>query len=231
MKKKYYIYHHLGLGDHIIVNGLIRKLIKDDGLYFLFCKKHNLDSVEFMFKDLTNLKIISVNNDLDVIKFINGNNITNVIKIGHENLEFIKRFYNCTWDESFYKQLNVDFEERWDSFYYERDEEVEDSLFNECNPEKVPYALIHNLDSTGTDRIDYNKVSPTLKRIYVTKSDTIFDYGKLIENANEVHCIDSSFKHIVDSIPTNGVLFYHKNYNFRSTSSDDHKYRKNWNVI
>jgi hypothetical protein len=27
------------------------------------------------------------------------------------------------------------------------------------------------------------------------------------------------------------VLFYHKNYNFRSTSSDDHKYRKNWNVI
>ena len=59
MKKKYYIYHHLGLGDHIIVNGLIRKIIKDDGLYFLFCKKHNVDSVEFMFKDLTNLKIIS----------------------------------------------------------------------------------------------------------------------------------------------------------------------------
>jgi hypothetical protein len=184
-----------------------------------------------MFNDIDNLHLISVNSDSDVHKFLSSNKINDVIKIGHENLEFIKRFYNCTWDEAFYRQLNVDFKERWDSFFYKRDVEVEDCLFDERNPEKLPYSLIHNLDSTGTDRIDYSKVSPALKRIYVTKSDTIFDYGKLIENANEIHCIDSSFKHIVDSIPTNGELFYHKNYNFRSTSSNDHQYRKKWNVI
>ena len=62
----------------------------------------------------------------------------------------------------------------------------------------------------------------------VEKSDTIFDYKKLIENATEIHCIDSSFKHLVESLNTNATLFYHKNYNFRNTSSEPHKTRKLW---
>jgi hypothetical protein len=230
MKKKYYIYHHLGLGDHIIVNGLVRKLVKADSLYFLFCKNHNVSSVEFMFRDLANLEIISVNSDLDVIKLIALNNIQDIIKIGHEFLEPIKGHYNCTWDEAFYRQLNIGFEERWNSFYYERDMKAEGGLFDKYNPEKAPYALIHNTDSTGTDRIDYEKITSSLKKIYVSKSNTIFDYGKLIENADEVHCIDSSFKHLVDSIKTNAKLFYHKYHNVR-IPLESHQCRKSWNVI
>ena len=104
MKKKYYIYHHLGLGDHIIVNGLIRKLIKDDGLYFLFCKKHNVDSVEFMFKDLTNLKIISVNNDLDVINSEEKPNLTlfryeigNNLMVYDDEFDFVYINHSIIW--------------------------------------------------------------------------------------------------------------------------------------
>jgi len=231
MKKKYYIYHHLGLGDHIILNGLVRKLIKKDGIYFLFCKKHNVDSVEFMFNDIDNLHLISVNSDSDVQKFLSSNKINDVIKIGHENLEFFKRFYNCTWDEAFYRQMNVDFEERWDSFFYERDNEIEDELYNKLNPDHEKFVLVHNTDSTGTDRIDYTKINPAYKKIFVERSETIFDYGKLIELAEEIHCIDSSFKHIVDSVPTNGVLYYHKYYNLRSTSVDSHKQRKEWIIV
>lgn len=231
MKKKYYIYHHLGLGDHIILNGLIRKLIKKDGIYFLFCKKHNVDSVEFMFNDIDNLHLISVNSDSDVHKFLSSNKINDVIKIGHENLEFIKRFYNCTWDEAFYRQLNVDFKERWDSFFYNRDDEVEGKLYCELNPDNEKFVLIHNSDSTGTDRIDYTKINPAYKKIFVIKSETIFDYGKLIEDAEEIHCVDSSFKHIVDSIPTKGKLFYHKYYNAKNGESENHQYKKDWTIV
>ena len=52
MKKKYFIYHHLGLGDHIILNGLIRNIVDTKSIYFIFCKKQNIDSIEFMFNDL-----------------------------------------------------------------------------------------------------------------------------------------------------------------------------------
>lgn len=222
-----YIYHHLGLGDHIICNGLVRNICKNPGNYFLFSKKHNTPSVEFMFSDLKNLKVISVKDDYEipnVLKLKPGN----LIKIGHENLPFVKSFNKCTWDEAFYLQLGVEFKERWESFYFESDIEKENELFSKLNPNNEPYCLIHNKDSLGTDRIDYSKVNPTLLKVFVEKSETIFDYKKLIENATEIHCIDSSFKHLVESLKTSGILFYHKNFNFRTTSLEEHKTNKNW---
>ena len=231
MKKKYYIYHHLGLGDHIILNGLIRNIVDTKSIYFIFCKKQNIDSIEFMFNDLENVHILSVNSDADVLTFLKSKKDINLIKIGHENLEFFKRFYNCTWDESFYRQMNIDFKERWDSFYYVRDTETENDLFCKLNPDNEKFVLIHNIDSTGTDRINYKIISPSYKKIFVTKSKTIFDYGKLIEDAEEIHCIDSSFKHLVDSLDTNALLFYHKHYNLRSSSLDTHIHKKNWKLL
>jgi hypothetical protein len=53
-----YIYHHLGLGDHIICNGLVRSLINPNEEYKMFVKSHNLDSVSFMYRDLNNLSLL-----------------------------------------------------------------------------------------------------------------------------------------------------------------------------
>jgi hypothetical protein len=222
-----YIYHHLGLGDHIICNGLVRNICKNPGNYFLFSKTHNTPSVEFMFRDLKNLKVINVKDDYEIpniLKLKPGS----LIKIGHENLPFVKNFNKCTWDEAFYLQLGVEFKERWESFYFEPNETKEDDLFKKLNPNDEPYCLIHNKDSSGVDRIDYSKINNDLMKVVVEKSDTIFDYKKLIENATEIHCVDSSFKHLVESLNTSATLFYHKNYNFRNTSSEPHKTRKLW---
>ena len=51
------IHHHLGLGDHIVCNGLVRNLIQKNQIYGIFVKKHNVDNVMFMYKDLKNLKL------------------------------------------------------------------------------------------------------------------------------------------------------------------------------
>ena len=222
-----FLLHHLGLGDHIICNGLVRNICKNPGNYFLFSKTHNTPSVEFMFRDLKNLKVINVKDDYEIpniLKLKPGS----LIKIGHENLPFVKNFNKCTWDEAFYLQLGVEFKERWESFYFEPNETKEDDLFKKLNPNDEPYCLIHNKDSSGVDRIDYSKINNDLIKVVVEKSDTIFDYKKLIENATEIHCVDSSFKHLVESLNTNATLFYHKNYNFRNTSSEPHKTRKLW---
>ena len=44
-----YIYHHLGLGDHIICNGLVRFLQKKHNQVSLFCYQHNIENVSFMY--------------------------------------------------------------------------------------------------------------------------------------------------------------------------------------
>ena len=135
----------------------------------------------------------------------------------------------CHWDEAFYKQFNVSFNQRWDSFYYERNPISEKELYDKLNPNNENFVLIHNTDSTGTDRINYDFVSKEYKQIFVEKAETIFDYGFLIAMAKEIHCVDSSFKHLVDSIPTMGKLFYHKNFKQKTTL--EHNQKKNWTVI
>jgi hypothetical protein len=219
------IYHHLGLGDHIICNGLVRRLVNNKETFGLFVKKHNLKNVEFMFKDLKNLTMVPVDGDHNVSEFTSDN----TIPIGHNSLGSTMNQFGCHWDEAFYKQMNVNFAERWNSFFYERDFKSEKKTYDKLNPNDEDFVLIHNTDSSNTDRIDYSKVSEKYTKIFVNKTEPFFDYGFLIAKAKEVHCIDSSFKHLVDSIPTMGKLFYHKNYKPRSSS--EHNQKKNWILI
>ena len=56
-----FIYQHLGLGDMISNNGLIRYLIDlnpKTKFFYIFCKKMHKKSINFMFRDLKKVKII-----------------------------------------------------------------------------------------------------------------------------------------------------------------------------
>ena len=222
-KDKIYIHHHLGLGDHIICNGLVREFAKTFNQVFLFSKPHNFDNVSFMYKDLDNLIVIEAE-DSDAVNYIVSNNLQNYyLRVGHENMV---RGYN--FDESFYQQVNIDFEKRWDSFFIERDPKSEDIPFIELNPNNEPYALIHNTGSDGVDRIDYSKIDDSLKQIVIPKKYGFFDFIKLIENAKEIHCIDSSFIHLVNSLNVGNKKFFHKNYINRNF---DFTLKGEWTVI
>ena len=49
-----FIHHHLGLGDHIICNGLVREFAKSYNIN-LFCKSKNMYNVSVMFADVKNI--------------------------------------------------------------------------------------------------------------------------------------------------------------------------------
>ena len=62
------IYQHLGLGDIILCNGLVRHLISKENnskKIFLICKNSNLKSAKFMYRDIKNLKILAINEKKD----------------------------------------------------------------------------------------------------------------------------------------------------------------------
>ena len=101
----------------------------------------------------------------------------------------------------------------------------------DLNLAKQKLAAAQNKGGQQRERIDYTKINPAYKKIFVVKSNTIFDYGKLIGDAEEVHCVDSSFKHIVDSIPTKGKLYYHKYYKAKHGESENHQYKKDWVIV
>lgn len=222
--RKVYIHHHLGLGDHIICNGLVRRIAENYDEVYIFCKQHNYPSVAFLYAYDPKFKVIPLANENDV----NNYPADQVIKIGFAELGKIMERTGCTWDRGFYEQFNVPIAERWSNFYVKRDEYREDQLFIKLTKPNTPYALIHANGSDNVNRINEDHISPDLQRIYISPehTDIIFDYGVLIENANEIHCVDSSFKHLADSLPTNGKLFYHdKKY---KRSAYPHLQLKEW---
>jgi hypothetical protein len=197
-----YIYHHLGLGDHIICNGLVRHIKNFEDVVYVFCKPHNTKNVEYMYRDNPNIKILSVGEDIDVISYINNNNIQNdIIVVGFtgENQDEVSSF-----DEAFYFQHKIPFSKRFDDFYFERDFELEQNIVKELNPNNEKYIFTHN--------IDISKINTNFKIIDNPVNYSIFNLISLIENAEEVHLMESSIKNLVNSYKMEKPKFFYHQY-------------------
>lgn len=195
-----YIYQHLGLGDHLVCNGLVRSLISPDDNYSIFVKEHNYGTVKFMYRDIVNLDFI-IGDDYYVQEFAKKNNLTSndIIVLGfggHPNAG--------SFDECFYLQKNVPFEKRWDSFKVERDLESEMKIFKKYNVLERKYIFVHD---DGRYQIDIKKIdnSDNLPIIKCTQglTNNIFDFCYTIENAFSFHSIESSLQFMVDSLNLN----------------------------
>lgn len=182
-----YLYHHLGLGDHIICNGLIRSIVTDSDKYFLFVKNHNIGSVRFMFRDLDNLDFILVEND-SVVESILSNldpEKNKTIRIG-----FSPSINNpIPFDEFFYLQMNIPFKNRWEKFYVVRDKDSEKKLYQKLNPNNEKFVLIHK-DGSIPRRFNHEYPKNNYKKIYVENiTNNMFDFLLLAEKAEEIHCV------------------------------------------
>ena len=70
-----YIYHHLGLGDHINCNGLVRTILKDrvkksNNLYLL-TQAQNKEMILFMYRDEPRIKIAAIKKNANEEQEIN----------------------------------------------------------------------------------------------------------------------------------------------------------------
>ena len=165
-----YIHHHLGLGDHIICNGLVRELVKNDSSC-LYAKHTNANTVRLMYRDLLNLSIIGVNNDEEITNPM-------ALRIGFDYI-LKAREKNLTWDQAFYHQCGIDFNKRWDSFFIKRDYEREQDLYKKLNPLDLPFSLVHSKGSDGIERVKEEYVS---KKILKIKKANFFLLNLMIKN-------------------------------------------------
>lgn len=199
-----YIYHHLGLGDHFICNGLVRYLIKNLDLkqITLVVKRSNLSNVRRMFVDKpAYINFLTVDNDSDFTDYYNKNKGP-LCKIGFEKCR------NADFDKSFYDSVYVPFEERWNSWYVQRDYEQENRLFEELKIDG-DYIFVHDESSTGKYNLNISSNLRQIRPIKLNCEKSIFDWIKVIENAKEVHAISSSFVHLINSLKLNNSLYFH----------------------
>ena len=205
------VHHHLGLGDNIVCFGLVNKLSEKYDKIYLPIKDRYADMIRYLYKDNKKIKFFEVsysNSNFDVLMFSNKNDLP-ILRIGFEKQK------NEPFNTWFYDQLGYDYSLSYDYFllknHQEKAEELYKHLIKFYNITDEKYQLVHSESYNNKFTLNINQ---DLDSIYVEKDSDIFKniffYTKVIENAKEIHCINSSFIHLVDRIAEDKPLFYHK---------------------
>lgn len=237
MENSLYIYTHMGMGDHILCNAIIRTYAEKYGKIYHFAKPANINNVAYMYRDLKNFYPIAL--DDAQTKFfmkLNPDNKYLVVGITQEwfrNFNVLKLYE--TFDHGFYIAANVPFEDKWNKFYFERDIEKEkDVFYNKLKlKDGEPFLFVH--DDPERDRHFkkefINKNVKTIRPVQ-HKEINLFDFIYTIEKSHEVHVMNSSFSCLIDTmqIQTN-KLFLHQYARTDMGDNPNHKMKLNWTIL
>jgi hypothetical protein len=214
---KYLIHHHLGIGDHIVCNAIVRKKYFDLKNIVLVVLKHNLDSVKSLYQDI-DISFLPVSSDKEA-----EDNYKNyeVFRIGFEKCNI------DNWEKSLYDQLNLDYSIRYKDFVLPRNFERENSLFKKINPPDK-FAICNVRSTKMLHNFPIQTSLPLIQMEFLTNN--IFDWTLLIEKASEIHMIDSAPFQLVKQLNLDTNKFF---YDTRSLDSSRTRptFNQDWKII
>ena len=198
---------HFGLGDNLICIGLIRTIAEQNPTtrYYLACLPPYFHSIAWIYQDVPNIFPVAITRGREARQlagFLNARYQT----IGIYNID-IKRF-----DECFYEQYQLPFDYRWSKSAVPSGPKSEE-LFQKFNPTGEPYILVCRTES-GNAIFSLKIHNPQKYKVIevIPMTNNIFDWAKLVENASEIHSIDTAFFHFVENIlygRSDKDLYYH----------------------
>ena len=203
---------HLGMGDQITCNGLVRELYKRHSKLYVYSKLKYFYSIEFMYKDLKNLHVLPME-EQGAYNFVSHYKIKNFYRVSYP---FSNMPTGITVEQGFYHQAGVDFNKKWESFYVERDPERENNLYDKFDLKPDEYIFFHDdiprNQVINTDRLTDKNIK--IFRASPEQTDNMFDFCKIIENAREIHVIESCMMFMIDLMFQNTFqdkkLFIHR---------------------
>jgi len=203
-KKTIFVKTHLGMGDNIVHNGMIRKIAKEnpDCEIFTGAKHYYFDNVKYMYRDVPNINVVSVVEDNGLQHHMATTKYDQIIST-HFGDRMPYR-YERYFDNAFYMMVGEDPKVKIDYFHLERDADLEDKIYNKLITDKgiQDYVFVHEKKENQV-LIDRNKIGTDLPVVVAEPEYGIFELLKVIENAKSVHVVSSCFL----------SLFMCKNYN------------------
>jgi hypothetical protein len=206
MKEKICIVQTGRLGDTIIALP-IAKYYYDKG-YLVDWVIHERLKPLFDYVDYIN-EVLVVPNDVDIVysvpvayRLIDSSKYKSVIdlSIGFPG-SMVSRYTDTNFLETFvhvkYHLAGVDVNEKW-NLKFNRNEDKENELYQKLVD--GDYILIHNASEDGNVIFD---IDSEYQKIYFGRVEgyEIFDWYKIILNAKEIYCMDSSLCNFIDVIP------------------------------
>ena len=238
-----YLHPHLGLGDAFHINGIVRTFVESKkwSTIFLFTSVKYQEQVDWMFRDLPEVTTIPIESRQDADKVAESHcPPSEYMMVGYSNYGV-----NCptgpdgrcelpwTCDEKFYRQLNIPYDVRFDKCWWERDKGREQAAYDALAGGRKEYIFVHDAPELDFN-IDMTKVRSDLPIIRNDVSRPVFDMCMLIENATEVHVMESSVRCMMESLNLEGVDLYYHSIRGGLTKNADGSIRGtqlNWNYI
>tara|TARA_Y100000004_G_scaffold195518_1_gene262715 strand:+ start:227 stop:1060 length:834 start_codon:yes stop_codon:yes gene_type:complete len=263
MKSGIVIGHNAGLGDMIIMNGAIRYLATKYDEVHVITWAHNAPHINFVYRDCENIRPYFMpppkSTRQAILRMHAG--YQRIVELNpHISFEPYKQYYyssrhhwhnlitqlnlpsDIIWPRMFYHILQVPYEKRYSEFNITRDHAREDDLLKKLNlPEKYAFAC----DNISSHRYNIKKWETSLPIINpddfnqgygpLLGDSLIFDWRKVIENASEIHTVDTCWLHLARmarlQIPTKK---YYKVRKVRLSSSPDYlndEYDSGWSIV
>lgn len=214
------IHHHLGLGDHLDCNGLVRYILKYScfNRIYIPAKQNYFAMVQFMYRDCPDIEVIeidpqSITEEYEQIdQILSRIPFCNRIRVGHDYYPSAleqRENENC-W-VYFYRQLGIPISVRYDNFYIKRDAKSEAKSFYQLTQGESPYFFVHDDPARGFN-INISQIHAP-SGCNIVRNDTsysIFDFISVLESAAQIHVMESSFKSLVELFPSvKAPCFFH----------------------
>jgi hypothetical protein len=198
-----------GLGDQIICNGIINHWSETYHV-ILPVRKDFIPSMQCLYMDNPNVEIIQA--DHQTLGPWHEQEMAD--KCHQYAAQYISLgtlgINETIYQESMYEYAGLPFEYRYSKFRFPSEVKNRQNLFQHYVQAKEPYSLVHRWGSSGPAYFHVDATTYPIIEV-VPHSNNIFDWIDLILNATEIHCLPSSFFHLVDSIlpQVKAKLFYH----------------------
>jgi hypothetical protein len=213
------VHHHLGLGDHLICNGLVHAVLDREDFVYLAARRRYLPTVRCLYSEEPRVEVFPIDRDPDDVDALAVRLRLPVIRIGFQHCD------KTRFDESFYEQMQVPFEDRYRRSRLPRRIPDEDSVFDRFAP-AGDYAVMHRENSLGLFNLRIDSDLPRVDiRMGMDPSNNLLACRKLIMGAREIHCVNSSVLHLVDSLDPPAARFYH------AVRRTDFRLRPCWTVV
>jgi hypothetical protein len=212
------------LGDTIVIAGAVAVLARRYGGIRYACLPSYEKTVRSLFAaSPVEIVVVSVEEIPNLLKEIKEEDLLRVNTSGLD--ECPPRLQEESWATWMYRQLDIPFEERWNSCPIEE----ASYLVEQADwPPGVP--LLHDDRERG---FAISKFPFYPFRFGRVRNDgrSILQYSRAIESAPEIHVIDSAFMHLVESLQPSGKLFYHRYARFYLPVWYDIPLRHEWTII
>lgn len=224
---------HLGLGDCIECNGMVRYYAEIYDKVNIFAKERYYSMVEQMYEDDDCIIVNKVvGNELQCFaKFAEQKENADALITGfnyyHNNEEMFKQ-RSMGPAEAFYFLAKVPWKMRVEKFYFKRNPSKEKSVLKKLNPNNEKYIFVHDDPDRGYS-ID---VDSKYKIIRNDKSLSLLDMVGLFENAEEIHCMSSSVLCLIDCLSLKvkfPPLFLH--HDVRNVELGPNGLFADWNIV